>query len=207
MAQPLGINSEGVVEFEIPDNSPERVHALSQRLKNIAGVTNAAMSNTGSTGESQWNGNAEIIVKGELIKVNSMVKIADHNYVNTYGLTLLYGEDLIESDTATRFLVNETFSKALGFKNSAAAIGTHVNLWGRKALVTGIVKDFNTDNLRESLEPTIILCGTSSFFIGAVRLNTQAITRALPEIQKTWESVYPDYVFEYAFLDETIAGF
>jgi ABC-type antimicrobial peptide transport system permease subunit len=207
MAQPLGIQSEGVVEFGLPSHKPELIHTLSERLKNIPGVINATMSNTGSTAASQWNGDAELNVNGKLIKVITMVKIADHNYVNTYGLTLLHGEDLIESDTANRFLVNETFSRELGFENTADAIGLPVHLWGRKAVITGIVKDFNTDNLRESLDPTIVLCGTSSFFLGAVSLNTRAVTQVLPEIQKTWESVYPNYVFEYRFLDETIAGF
>lgn len=207
MSQPLGLNSEGVVEFELPERAPEVIHTLSERLKNIPGVTNATMSNTGSTAENQWRGEADATVDGKLVKVETMVKMANHNYVNTYGLTLLHGENLIEVDTANRFLVNESFAKALGFKNTADAIGTPVSLWGRKALITGIVKDFNTNNLRESLDPTIIFCGTNSFFVGAVRLNTQALTQALSEIQKTWESVYPNYVFEYKFLDETIAGF
>jgi putative ABC transport system permease protein len=207
MSQPLGLNSEGVVEFELPERTPELIHTLSERLKNIPGVTNATMSNTGSTADNQWGGEGEATVDGKLVKVPTMVKMANLNYVNTYGLTLLHGENLIESDTANRFLVNESFAKALGFKDIADAIGIHVSLWGRKALITGIVKDFNTNNLREPLEPTIIFAGTNSFFVGAVRLNTSVVTKVLPEIQKTWESVYPNYVFEYRFLDDTIAGF
>jgi ABC-type antimicrobial peptide transport system permease subunit len=31
--------------------------------------------------------------------------------------------------------------------------------------------------------------------------------KTLSEIQKTWESVYPKYVYEYTFLDDTIAKF
>jgi ABC-type antimicrobial peptide transport system permease subunit len=207
MSQPLGLNSEGVVEFELPERKPELIRMLSERLKNIPGVTNATMSNTGSTANSNWRGEAEATVDGKLVKLAAMVKMANQNYVDTYGLTLLHGENLVESDTANRFLVNESFAKALGFKNIADAIGIPVSLWGRKALITGIVKDFNTINLREPLESTIIFSGTSSFFVGAARLNTRDVTKVLPEIQKTWESVYPNYVFEYKFLDETIAGF
>jgi ABC-type antimicrobial peptide transport system permease subunit len=207
MSQPLGLNSEGVVEFELPERTPELIRTLSERLKNIPGVTNATMSNTGSTANNNWRGEAEATVDGKLVKLAAMVKMANHNYVNTYGLTLLHGENLIESDTANRFLVNESFARALGFKDITDAIGIHVSLWGRKALITGIVKDFNTINLREPLESTIIFSGTSSFFVGAARLNTRDVTKVLPEIQKTWESIYPNYVFEYTFLDETIAGF
>ena len=207
MAQPLGINSKAVVEFELPENKRELIHTLAERLENIPGVERASMSNTGSTSGNQWVGDADATVNGKIIKVSTAVKFADENYVKTYKLTLLHGEDLIKSDTVTRFLVNEAFTKALGFKNPADAISIPVDIWGNKSIIRGIVKDFNTNSLHYSLEPTIIFCGTGAYYLGAVRINTSDIKQVMAEVQKTWESVYPKYVFESKFLDDTIAQF
>jgi putative ABC transport system permease protein len=207
MAQPLGISSEGVVEFGLPENKPELIRQLRERLQQIPGVHAASMSNTGAVSGNQWGGDAEVSMGDNVVKVNTSVKFADHHYLETYQIALLHGENLIEADTATRFLVNEAFTRALGFKNAAEAIGVPVDIWGNKSVIRGIVKDFNTNSLRQSLKPAIILCGTRAYYQGAVRLSTRDVKDVMAKIQGTWESVYPNYVFEFDFLDSTIAGF
>lgn len=207
MAQPLGLNSKAVVEFELPEVKRDLIHTLTERLRNIPGVENVTMSNTGSISGNQWAGEAEVTMNGELKKIGTGVKFTNEDYVKTYQLTLLHGEDLIKSDTATRFLVNEAFTRELGLTNPADAIGLPVNFWDNRAIIMGIVKDFNTNSLHEPLESVIIFCGTHNFNMGAVRLNTKDMKGVMAQVQKTWESVYPKFVFGYKFLDDTIAQF
>ncbi|HEY0742335.1 MAG TPA: ABC transporter permease [Chryseosolibacter sp.] len=207
MAQPLGLNSEGIVEFELPENKPELIKTLRERLLQIPGVQAVSMSNTGSTSSNTWGGDAEATLDGKIVDVNSNVKFADHNYLKTYQLTLLHGEDLIESDTATRIVVNELFAKNLGFENVRDVIGVHVNMWGRRANVSGVVKNFNTNSLHQDLRPTVILCSTNSYYQCGVRMETSDVAATMAKIQDTWEAVYPKYVFESQFLDDTIAQF
>jgi ABC-type antimicrobial peptide transport system permease subunit len=207
MAQPLGLDSKAVVEFLIPENKPELVHTLKERLVNIPGVESVAMSNTGSTSENQWGGDFEATVKNDLVKEYTNVKYADEDYIRTYGLTLLHGENLLRSDTSNRFVINEKFAKALGFQNVEDAIGTPVNMWGSKALVTGIIKDFNATPLQQELSPVILLANTSAYYVGAVKMNTKDTPQLISKIQEAWESVYPNYIFEHTFLDDQIANF
>lgn len=207
MSQPLGLDSEAVVEFEIPDRKPEVMLLLTERMRQIPGVENFSASNTGSTSDGQWSGDFEATVGDKLVKQGTIVKMADENFIDTYGIKLLHGENLVHSDTATRFLVSEALAKVLGFKNPADAIGTPVNLWGRKALIMGIVQDFNSNSLHDKIEPTIILCGRDSYFKGAVRLSTSNMPQTLAKIKATWEDLFPKYVYEQHFLDETIAHF
>lgn len=207
MAQPLGLDSKAVVEFLIPENKAELVHTLKERLTNIPGVESVAMSNTGSTSENQWGGDFEATVKNDLVKEYTNVKYADEDYIRTYGLSLLYGENLLRSDTSNRFVINEKFAKALGFQNVEDAIGTPVNMWGSKALVTGIIKDFNATPLQQELSPVILLANTSAYYVGAVKMNTKDTPQLISKIQEAWESVYPNYIFEHTFLDDQIANF
>jgi putative ABC transport system permease protein len=207
MSQPLGLNSEAVIEFELPQNEAELIHRLHDRLESISGIEHVAMSNTGSTSENSWGGDFVAVIDGKQIKENTNVKFATEGYLDTYGLTLLHGEGLVPSDSATRFVVNEKFTQTMGFKNSRDAIGTPVEIWGNKAMITGIVKDFNANSLKETLRPVIILNGVGSLNIGAVRMNTQDMKSTIAEVQKAWEEIYPNYVFGFAFLDDTISQF
>jgi putative ABC transport system permease protein len=206
MTQPLGINSEAVIEFNVPENKPETIHRLTEQLTNLPSVANVSLSNTGSTSGNQWSGDFEATVKGNLIKEQAQVKFADANYVSTYGIRLLHGENLPDSDTVNRFLVNVAFTKELGYDNPEDALGTEVNLWGNKAIVKGIVNDFHSTSLHQDKGPVIITTSASAYYIGAVRLATNS-REAIAQVQKVWEEVYPKYVFEYTFLDETIEQF
>ena len=177
MEQPIGLNSEAIVEFELPENKPEIIGLLKERLKAIPGVQNATMSNTGATSGNNWGGDFEALIGGKLIQENASIKFANEDFINTYDIQLLHGENLVKCDTANRFLINESLSKVLGFDNPADAIGTPIDIWGNKALVTGIVKDFNTLPLHNRLNPTIILCGTGAYYTGAVRIESSKMRR------------------------------
>ena len=207
MAQPIGLNSEAVVEFHLPENKPEKIHSLKERMANVAGVESFTMSNTGSTSENSWGGDFNATVKDEPVKAYANVKYADKDFFRTYQLELLYGEGLVQSDSANRFVVNEKFTKALGFQEPEQAIGIPVEMWGSNAMITGVIKDFNASPLQFELTPVIIMNGVGAYYIGAVRMNTHDLQKTLKEVQKTWESVYPNYVFEHQFLDEQIAHF
>lgn len=207
MKQPLGLDSEAIVEFEIPDRKAEVINLLTERMRQIPGVENFSASNTGSASDGQWSGDFEATVGDKLIKQGTIVKMADENFIDTYGIKLLHGENLIHSDTATRFLVSEAFAKALGFKNPADAISIPVNMWGRKALIMGIIQDFNSSPLHHKISPIIILCGSDSYSKGAVRLSTSNMPQTLGKVKATWEELFPKYVYEQHFLDETIAHF
>jgi ABC-type antimicrobial peptide transport system permease subunit len=206
MNQPLGLNSHAVVEFQIPERGAERMRTLSDRISAVPGVEYFSASNTGSIADGQWSGDFEATVNGKLIKENCIAKIADANYINTYGLQLLYGEDLVRSDSATRFLINETMAKMLGYSNPADAIGTPINMWDRKAVVTGVIKDFNASSLHGKITSTIVFCDADSYFKGAVRLRTENMEETLDKIQAVWEDMFDTYIYEYNFLDDTIKG-
>lgn len=205
--QPIGLNSNSIVEFQLPHNKKESIHQLQERMKQIPGIENVTMTNTGATSLGEWSGDFEATVNDNLTKGHTAVKIVDEEFISTYQIQLIAGEDLVKSDTANRFLANEAFVKILGLKSPQEAIGVPVSMWGSKALISGVVKDFNTGSLHSKISPILISSGTGSYQMGAVRVASGDVNAALTKVQKVWEQVYPDYVYEQRFLDETIATF
>ncbi len=204
---PLGLNSTSVVEFELPARKSIDFNLLKDRLKAIPGVQNVTMSNTGSSGKDTWGGDYEAAINGALVKGPVQVKFADHDYLKTYQIKLLAGKDLIPSDTAYAFLINESAARAMGFASPQDAIGTPLSVWGRKGPVSGVVSDFNTTSLRDAIAPTVITSNRGSYMRTAVRLETNDLPKTLSQIESAWKMTYPTFVFEYQFLDDTIKHF
>jgi ABC-type antimicrobial peptide transport system permease subunit len=136
------------------------------------------------------------------------VKFADEDYLKTYQLTLLAGQNLIRSDTANLFLVNEAFVRALGLKDPADAIGISVEYWGRsRKLIQGVVRNFHTSSLHSKIPPVIIMSGTNFFYTTAIRLQTKDSKEVMGNVEQTWKMTFPNSIFEYTFLDDTISNF
>lgn len=203
---PLGVTKETVIEFDVPEHDPNVLRELSARLQNIPGVEGATLSNTGSVSNNTWNSTFEAKVNNSLIKESTQVKFTDTSFVKTYGLQILEGQNLKPSDTANGFLVNEEFVKVLGISN-AEAIGFPVKIWGVNSDIRGVVKNFHTRSLHDKMAPVIMLSNTEYYQNGAARLQTKDSRETIAQVQKVWEDVFPKYVFEYAFLDETVAEF
>jgi len=195
------------VEFELPARKSIDFRLLKERLKAISGVQDVTMSNTGSSGKDTWGGDYEATIKGEVVKGPAQVKFADNDYLRTYQIKLLAGQDLIPSDTAYAFLINESAARAMGFTSLEDAIGIPLSIWGRKGPISGVVKDFNTTSLRDAIVPTVITSNRGSYMLTAARLETNDLPKTLAQIESTWKMTYPSFVFEYEFLDETIKHF
>ena len=49
--------------------------------------------------------------------------------------------------------------------------------------------------------------GPGSYFRGAVKVNPQNMEQAITDLEMAWTKTFPHHIFEYQFLDETIARF
>jgi ABC-type antimicrobial peptide transport system permease subunit len=76
-----------------------------------------------------------------------------------------------------------------------------------KCPVVGVVKDFNDRSLRQSLAPLLITTNITMYRQAAIKLATANIASTMQSVKKIWEQTFPDYVYEYRFLDDKIESF
>ncbi len=131
------------------------------------------------------------------------------NYFKTYNLQFVAGHAYSQSDTVREFVVNETLLKKLGIRNPQDALGKEINFWdGRKvANIVGVIRDFNSYSLREPMAPVVLSTWKAVYQTINISIQPGAEKTVLPFIEKNWNSAYPDYVYEYHFLDDTISNF
>ncbi|MBR9917640.1 FtsX-like permease family protein [bacterium] len=202
--QDLGFEKDAVVHVPIQNEDMPVLNVFKSSLLNKTTIQNVSFSNTGTTSNSVWGGNY-IMIEDSIRHENSgQVKFIDENFIDTYGLTLLAGTNIQPSDTVNAYIVNQSFAKEVGYgDNLSGLIGKTTSMWGTEAPIVGVVKDFNTQSLHEGLSP-VLLAPRKSFFLSAIKINTTRTKEALGDIEKAFNTAFPDLVFEYSFLDETI---
>ena len=136
------------------------------------------------------------------------VKMADSNYIRLYGLKLLAGNNLQQSDTIKEYIINETYARILGFQDPQQAIGKYIEGFP----IVGVVSDFHQQSLHRKIEPIAIASVSQDEYVFNIALqpqNPQGVVwkTAINQIEKAFKDVYPGEDFQYAFIDESIAKF
>jgi ABC-type antimicrobial peptide transport system permease subunit len=210
MHQPLGFDKDAIVNVPYrPDhNKPEDY--LRQQLLGINGVQAVSFSSNPPV-EDDNNMFTSFKFDGALKDADfqAISKFADDEYVPTYKLQLVAGRNLQPSGWTREFLVNESFVKSLGLKKPEDILNKQISIMGGliKCPVVGVLKDFNDRSLRNSLAPLLIATNATMYRQVAIKLATTNIASAMQSIKKVWQRTFPDYVYEYRFLDDKVDSF
>ncbi|NNV56507.1 ABC transporter permease [Limnovirga soli] len=211
MDQPLGFDKEAVVNIPFrPDSTGGKLtdYLKQQLLKN--GVESVSFC---STAPIEDNNNVfttftfDNSIKEEDFPV--ITKFADNDYVPTYKLQLIAGRNLQPSGWTREFLVNESFVKSLGFTKPEDILNKEVSIMGGliKCPIVGVLKDFNDRSLRQTVSPLLISTNSTMYRQASIKLATTNIAANMGHVKKLWQQTFPNYVYEYRFLDEKIASF
>jgi len=73
--------------------------------------------------------------------------------------------------------------------------------------IVGVVKDFKTNSLRESIKPLEISSMSRRYGQVAVKFSGANFSQTNKAIKDTWEKFYPEYAYNSFFVDENIAEF
>ena len=132
---------------------------------------------------------------------------ADTHYLETYGLKLVAGRNMLDRDSTTEILVNEEFVKRLGIDDPEEVLGKamYADNTNVSGTIVGVTKNFHHRSLQNHIEPLAIYAYPSLFRQVGIKLNGQNISQTLQDIQTAWAQTFPNHTFDFAFLDETIA--
>ena len=210
MNQPLGFDKDAIVNVPYrPDSTGGK---LTDYLKQQLLSKGAQAVSFSSNSPIEDNNMFTTFKFDHAIKdadFQAITKFADNDYVPTYKLQLVAGRNLQPSGPTKEFLVNESFVKSLGLKKPEDILNKEISIMGGliKCPVVGVLKDFNDRSLRHDLAPLLIATNATMYRQASIKLSTTNIASSMQSIKKIWEQAFPDYVYEYRFLDDKIAGF
>ena len=206
----LGFTTDAIITVDAPrGDSLSKVAVLNQSIKQISGVSKTAMQwlppMTGNPREMKLKFNAAD-QKDFWVK-----QIAgDENFISLYEMKLIAGRGLVKTDTVNELVINETLSRMMGDSDPASSVGKILYWNDRPYPVAGVVADFHTKNLHETISPLCVINRKDREASIAVKLastggNSMLVKRTINEIEKVWKQVYPAANFDYRFYDESIA--
>ncbi len=201
----LGFDKDAIVTVSLPEGDASMKKTLRTELQQLPGVemVSLAYHNPSSTSVST----SGFQLEGSEDNYRTQVKIGDQNYIDIYGLQLVAGEGLLDSDTFNRLVVNETFVKDMGIASPEEALGRMIKFWDNDVPIVGVVKDFHTTSLRNQIEATVIANNIADYGMVAIKIQPGKIEDAVKGIEKTWKAFYPEYAFDYGFVDVEIEQF
>jgi len=198
-----GLNIKQIIELNITDNISKHLESFTNDLKSdpkIKGVTFANFEPTGiysSTSDPKWEGKPE-----SLNDMFPVVTVGD-NFINTFDMKIVKGRDFIASNTAdnSNYLVNEKMAKIISKFGKGRVVGADLSFWGNNGQIIGIVKNFQNESFRESVQPLIIRKEISNCNFVFVKTNTKDVLGVIKSIKRTYLKYESEYPFKYYFLD------
>ena len=207
----LGFSKDAIVTASFPTDSVSRTRLdyLRDRLAATPGVDEVSFNDSDpSSDDNWWTGfNFDHAKKG--IDFAAISKFVDNKYIPTYGLQLVAGRNMTGNDSVREFLINELLARKLGFSDPHAILGREINLWNGFAVgpIVGVVREFHASSLRDSLSPVFMANVRNNFNTASIKVDGSDMQGTMASVRKAWSDLYPNYVFEYHFLDEKIASF
>lgn len=211
----MGFNKEAIINLSIGrENTPTNKLLLAEKLRQLSSVSSVSLHNESPLSERHGGTSIKSIgSNGTGKEILSSFEFADANYIDLYNIKLLAGRNLHVSDTLAEFLINPTAAKALGFSNPEDALGKpmQVGIGGKTAPVVGIINDFHSQSLHETISPFFITTNintsrTISVKLAASEKNVGQLKSAIYDVENIWKQVYPNKELNMTFFDESIAA-
>ncbi len=200
-----GYDRDNIVYFDIGTRFRTNIETIKTEWlshSNILGValTDIApyswMSNAGY-GDVHWEG-----------KTNQQVKMVmttvDYDYLDTFGLKMAQGRFFSKqysTDASDAYVINQSAVRAMEMDDP---IGKELRVWDLKKRIIGVVEDYHFESLHNEIVPMAMRIDPGWYYQACVKISSDNIPDALGFLENKWREIYPEYPFEYHFLDETI---
>jgi putative ABC transport system permease protein len=198
----LGFSSQNILYLRVYqiDNSDKL--ALRDRLKNYPGITDVTLTDRDfidGRGNNRIKNN-----KGEYILTR--ILNVDKNYVPTLNLKVIQGENFTDEIQENQsVIVNEKLLLRLGFDDNI--VGQIIQMDGKNLRISGVVKDFHFDSLKEEIEPLMLILRTYTGDRGNflfIKYRADQLDKVMQFILETWKDIAPGKELDFKLWDEQL---
>lgn len=208
----MGFAKDAIVNVPFPNDSASvsKLTYLKQKVTALKGVEKISISSDLPASENTSWGTFNFDHALKPTDFYAIFKLVDNQYLDTYQLKLVAGRNLMASDTLKEFLVNEALVQKLGIRDPQAILNKEIKLGEHaKGLIVGVLKNYHNRSFKNETAPMMITTMKPKFgyHLTNIKLSANNIATTLPALEKIWGEVYPDYTFEYHFVDEQMAQF
>ncbi len=202
----LGYNKEHIIVTEFHDTEEsQKYEILKNELLQNSNVTSVtAASRIPSDDLNNWG---SLQLPGQSEWINMPFAHVNFDYFKTFGISAVQGRlfsNQMETDGDQALILNEMAIKKLGLNQDVIGKRIQISWPSSKRRVIGIVKDFHFESLYNPILPVVFVISPEQCWKMAIKVRAAHLNATLSFIEKTWKTFYPEWVFEYQFVDERV---
>jgi len=208
----IGFDKENIVTINIPGGNLEALESFRTQILEHSNIEDMSYA-TGipMTHDFAYGTDMRFPQESADSRRAAEMKVVDLHYLEMYDLKLKAGRWLDKSNVQPNFnafVVNETLVREMGM-TPEEAIGKEIVINEGQAPIIGVVEDFNNNSLKESVTPCLLFYWDTGFLreAGLKISSTQDLSGTLAQVQATWKANFPKAIFDYQFVDQSIASY
>jgi putative ABC transport system permease protein len=129
----------------------------------------------------------------------------DDGFFPNYDITFLAGRNFSKdriTDVEEGVVLNKTACQMIGFRSPEEAIGQQIMIdWQQKRQVIGVIANYHQHFLKEDHDPVIYEYARGSRNYFSIKVEASGMQEAIAQVQKKYETAFPENPFTYFFLD------
>jgi putative ABC transport system permease protein len=195
----LGYDKENVLTIPMIHMAPH-LDAIRADLLKQPGVTNVTWLSGeiidfhSQTGDNEWDGKQP----GETVMLSPMN--IDENFIPFFKMKLTEGKNFAgDISDSTHFILNEAAVTAMRLKNP---IGKRLRIRETTGTITGIVKNFNFQSVRNKILPAVFYNHQKTYGRIYVRTTGKNLPNVIAAAKTEWNKYNGEFSFNYNFLDD-----
>jgi len=204
-----GFNPNAIIVINHWRDQNGALRVFAENIKHIRGVHDVILQSNAPMGFAQGGDRFKYKSK-DLTDQTVIFDGADENFIPFYQIKIIAGKNIGHSDSLRDLVINETYSKMLGFKVPGEAVGKFLYKNEVPYPVVGVVADFHQGSFHEPIHPAVIGRSPGREWSVSIKLDGAGkesgdIKIIMQEIEKQWKLLYADEPLRYNFLNESIA--
>ncbi|MFC1555519.1 ABC transporter permease, partial [candidate division KSB1 bacterium] len=197
----IGVKSKHILYCKPSNKIWAQIDVLREKLLQNPEVTGVAAS-SGQPG-LRYNMGGSTVIDG--LEHSFRALAVDPYYVGTVGIDIIQGRNFSKEQESDKFettIINETAVKEFGIENP---IGTEIVLFGYKAKIIGVMRDYHNRSFHHKVGPSILWYLPNNYYRLNISISGNKIPATLEYIEKTYNELSPELPFDYTFVDEATA--
>ncbi|SFW13192.1 ABC-type antimicrobial peptide transport system, permease component [Sinomicrobium oceani] len=205
----LGYDTSTIVMVGLPETLEQaQLNTLKNKIVQSSNIKRVSICFTSPGAQTDgWGTDVNFNGNPKYEKFLIQSKMGDEDYIETFGIQLVAGRNFIKKDSVDEVLVNETFGTKIGINSPEELLGKPIKISDDyiQGRIVGVVKDFYNQDFHGTISPVFIAPAPDLWYneIG-VKINRKNTKEALQHIEQQWTSYFPNFIFEYAFLNDRV---
>jgi len=207
----LGFDINGLIVMDGPriikadsfESYMNGLESFKNEIRSLSGVSDITGSSSIPGTEIKASRVFGIPVEGRNTEKKIEMYYVDNRFFETYGLTLLSGDNFGATITeeSNKIIINESALPYFGFKDPANTVGKILRGGTQEVVIKAIVNDFNQQSLKEKPRPIAFFNQPVNTYYTIKSVTTDS-EKLISELEKIWTEHYPGNPFNYFFLED-----